>query len=192
MSTVEGPKALICFMLTGSINLVFQGASWLLWLIGLAAPLEYRSKFHIENWRPPVRRFASRTTILLRAIQDELFRDVRLRDLKDRKPLLIINAAELRTGSAFYFSANDRGSWRLGRLALTDVSLAYAVTASAAFPMFLPALDEVPPFDRRDGSRRVERVSLTDGGVLRQPRARAALARPRAFDKPQRPSAIMN
>ena len=41
----------------------------------------------------------------------------------------------------------------------------YAVTASAAFPIFLPALDEVLPFDRRDGSRRVERISLTDGGV---------------------------
>lgn len=31
--------------------------------------------------------------------------------------------------------------------------------------MFLPALDEIKPFDRRDGSRRVERISLTDGGV---------------------------
>jgi NTE family protein len=31
--------------------------------------------------------------------------------------------------------------------------------------MFLPALDEVMPFDRRDGSRRVERISLSDGGV---------------------------
>jgi NTE family protein len=93
------------------------------------------------------------------------FGEVRVRDLKNRKPLLIINAAELRTGSAFYFSADDSGSWRLGRLALTDLSLAYAVTASAAFPMFLPAFDEVLPFDRRDGSRRVERVSLTDGGV---------------------------
>jgi NTE family protein len=90
---------------------------------------------------------------------------MRLRDLKDRKPLLIINAAELRTGSAFYFSTKDSGSWRLGRLAITNISLAYAVTASAAFPMFLPALDEVLPFDRWDGSRRMERVSLTDGGV---------------------------
>lgn len=90
---------------------------------------------------------------------------MRLRDLKDRKPLLIINAAELRTGSAFYFSAKDSGSWRLGTLALTDIPLAHAVTASAAFPIFLPALDEVLPFDRRDGSRRIERVSLTDGGV---------------------------
>jgi NTE family protein len=163
--TMEGPKALFCFMLTGTINLAFQAVAWLLWFVGLMAPRGHCSKFRIDNWRPPMRRFASRTTILRRAIHDELFRGVRLRDLKDRKALLIITAAELRTGSAFYFSANDSGSWRLGRLALTDITLAYAVTASAAFPMLLPALDEVLPFDRRDGSRRFERVSLTDGGV---------------------------
>ena len=163
--TTEGPKALLCVAVTGSINLAFQTVSWLLWGIGLVSPREYRSKFRIENWHPPVRRFASRTTILRRAIHDELFSGVRLHDLKDREPLLIINAAELRTGSAFYFTAKDSGSWRLGKLALTDIPMAYAVTASAAFPMFLPALDEVLPFDRRDGSRRVDRVSLTDGGV---------------------------
>lgn len=95
------------------------------------SPRKYRSKFRIKNWHPPVRRFASRTTILRRAIHDELFSGMRLRNLKDRKPLLIINAAELRTGSAFYFTAKDSGSWRLGRLALTDIPLAYAVTASA-------------------------------------------------------------
>jgi NTE family protein len=153
--TTEGPKALLCVAVTGSINLAFQTVSWLLWGIGLVSPREYRSKFRIENWHPPVRRFASRTTILRRAIHDELFSGVRLHDLKDREPLLIINAAELRTGSAFYFTAKDSGSWRLGKLALTDIPMAYAVTASAAFPMFLPALDEVLPFDLLDGRNKV-------------------------------------
>ena len=78
---------------------------------------------------------------------------------------MIVNAAELRTGSAFYFTPNESGSWRLGRLAQPEVTLAHAVTASAANPMFLPALDESLPFDKRDGARRVERVILTDGGV---------------------------
>jgi hypothetical protein len=31
--------------------------------------------------------------------------------------------------------------------------------------MFLPAIDVVVPFDRHDGSWRVERISLSDGGV---------------------------
>lgn len=163
--TTEGVKALLCAVLTGSINLAFHAASWGVWAIGLAAPAKHRRKFRIENWHPPVRRFASRTTILRRAIHDGLFPGMRLRDLKDRDPLLVINAAELRTGSAFYFTARESGSWRLGRLALTDIPLAHAVTASAAYPLFLPAIDERLPFDRRDGSRRVERVNLTDGGV---------------------------
>ncbi|HVY20693.1 MAG TPA: patatin-like phospholipase family protein [Bauldia sp.] len=163
--TAEGPKALLCAALTGAINVAFLVASWLLWLLSLVAPPARRSNFRLDNWHPPVRRFASRTTILRRAIDDELFKGTRLRDLKDRNPFLIINVAELRTGSAFYFTAKDSGSWRLGKLALTNITLAHAVTASAAFPMYLPALDEVAAFDRRDGSRRVERVSLTDGGV---------------------------
>ena len=163
--TTEGLKALICAVLTGVINLVFLAVSWLLWLFSLLLAPEWRKPFRLENWHPPLRRFASRTTIFRRAIDNELFKGLRLSDLARRKPFLIIGAAELRTGSAFYFTAAESGSWRIGRLARTNVSVAEAVTASAAYPLFLPALDEVLPFDRRDGSRRTERVSLTDGGV---------------------------
>ncbi|WP_338702064.1 patatin-like phospholipase family protein (plasmid) [Bradyrhizobium sp. 26S5] len=163
-SSSEGPKALLCATMTGSINLVLLLVSWIVWVLSFAMPPERRGKLQIAGWRP-IRRFASRTTILRRAMDQKLFNGARLRDLKGKTPLLIINAAEMRTGSAFYFSANESGSWRLGRLARPDIPLAYAVTASAAFPMFLPAFDEVLPFDRRDGSRRVERVSLSDGGV---------------------------
>jgi NTE family protein len=163
--TTEGPKAFLCAAITGSINIVFQTVSWLLWAGSLAVRPEHRARFRINGWHPPVRRFASRTTILRRAMDSELFHGAVLRGLKDRKPFLVISAAELRTGSAFYFTARESGSWRLGRLALTEIPLAHAVAASAAYPMFLPAIDEVMPFDRRDGSRRVERVSLSDGGV---------------------------
>ena len=88
-----------------------------------------------------------------------------MNELKSGKPFLIINAAELRTGSAFYFTAKESGSWRLGTLPGTEIALAHAVTASAAYPLLLPALDERLRFIRRDGSRHIERVSLTDGGV---------------------------
>jgi NTE family protein len=98
-------------------------------------------------------------------MDDQLFNGKRLDALDAGKPFLVINAAELRTGSAFYFTARESGSWRLGRLASGDTTLAHAVTASAAYPMFLPALDQVLPFNKRDGSRRMERVSLSDGGV---------------------------
>jgi NTE family protein len=118
-----------------------------------------------ENWHLPFRRFASRTTILRRTMDDELFKGKRLSEPQGRRPLLIVNAAELRTDSASTSLRTSQDHWRLGRLAQPDVTLAHAVTASAAYPMFLPALDEDLPFDKRDGARRVERVSLADGGV---------------------------
>ncbi|WP_292590041.1 patatin-like phospholipase family protein [Mesorhizobium sp.] len=163
--TPEGLKALLCWLLIGTTNLLFTALTWLLWLGSLILPRGARPPSQTESWHLPFRRFASRTTILRRAIDDELFKGKRLRDLQGRRPLLVINAAELRTGSAFYFTPNQSGSWRLGRLASPEVTLAHAVTASAAYPMFLPALDEELPFDKRDGARRSERVTLTDGGV---------------------------
>lgn len=163
--TSEGARALVCGTLIGAANLLFVALTRLLWFGRLLLPARIRPHWQMENWHLPFRRFASRTTILRRAIDDVLFKGKRLRDLQGRRPLLVVNAAELRTGSAFYFTPNQSGSWRLGRLATPDVTLAHAVTASAAYPMFLPALDEELSFDKRDGARRSERVTLTDGGV---------------------------
>lgn len=163
--TAEGGKALLCWLLIAPINLLFVVFTWVLWLGSLTVPVRSRPRFPNETWHLPFHRFASRTTIFCKAIDRELFKGMRLRHLKERSPLLVINAAELRTGSAFYFTGNESGSWRLGRLANPDTSLAYAVTASAAYPLFLPALDDSLSFDKRDGARRCERVSLSDGGI---------------------------
>lgn len=163
--TAEGPKAVLCWAVVGTINLIFVAGSNLMRLLALFLPIEKQKIWWFNDWHPPIRRFASRTTIFRRALDSALFKGARVNDLKDDKPLLIINAADLCTGTAFYFTAKESGSWRLGKLAYTDITLAHAVTASAAFPLFLPALDEQLPFNRRDDSRRVERVSLTDGGV---------------------------
>lgn len=106
--TTEGLKALICAALTGAINLGFLTVSWFLWLFSLLLAAENRQPFRLENWHPPIRRFASRTTIFRRAVDNELFNGLRLSDLVRRKPFLIIGAAELRTGSAFYFTARSQ------------------------------------------------------------------------------------
>lgn len=163
--TGEGIKALACAILLGAANLIFIGITWLVWLAACLMPANARPRWRTDNWHLPFRRFASRTTIFRKAVDRELFQGRKLSDLRGHAPLLIINAAELRTGSAFYFSPKKSGSWRLGRLAQPDITLAHAVTASAAYPLLLPALDEDLPFDKRDGARRVERVTLTDGGV---------------------------
>jgi NTE family protein len=164
-TTPEGLNAVVCSLLVGCVNMVIILLNWLVWLLSLLAAPENRKQWRFESWHSPIKRFASRTTILRRAIDAEVFKGMRLRALRGKEPLLIINAAELRTGSAFYFSAGESGSWRFGKLASPDITLAHAVTASAAYPLFLPALDESLPFDRRDGSRVAERLVLTDGGV---------------------------
>ena len=165
MLTVDGPKALICWALVGTVNVAYLVFSALVRVMLRLVSFEKRRRWQLENWYPPVRRFASRTTIFRRALDDELFNRARMNDLSSAKPMLVINAAELRTGSAFYLTANESGSWRLGSLQNNDIALAHAVAASAAYPLLLPSLDERLPFVRRDGSAHIERIALSDGGV---------------------------
>lgn len=163
--TSEGLRALVSSVFVGLANFLVVCLARAAWLLSFLAPPERRAEWRFEGWHSPFRRFASRTTILRKAMDNEIFKGATLRSLPSSKPLLIVNAADLRTGSAFYFSARESGSWRRGKVATTDIPLAHAVTASAAYPLFLPALDEDIPFNRKDGSRVVERVTLTDGGV---------------------------
>ena len=140
MLTVDGPKALICWALVGTVNVAFLVFSAFVRLMMRLVSSEKRAGWQLENWYPPVRRFASRTTIFRRALDDELFNGARMNDLTSAKSMLVINAAELRTGSAFYLTANESGSWRLSSLQNNDIALAHAVAASAAYPLFLPSL----------------------------------------------------
>jgi NTE family protein len=120
---------------------------------------------HIESFtiRSPLHRFASRTSLLEAALDDVLFHGARLQDLPKR-PHIVINATELRTGSAFRFGTIESGSWRWGKLHRNDATIAHAVAASSAYPLFLPAFDETLTFEK-DGALKNSRVLLTDGGV---------------------------
>lgn len=76
----------------------------------------------------------------------------------------VINACDLRSGTAFRFGSQLTSSSRWGRLVDTP-DLATAVAASAAYPLLLPTLDRSWTFEDRDGHRAEHRVLLTDGGV---------------------------
>src|SRR3546814_602998 len=76
---------------------------------------------------------------------------------------VVLNATELRTGTAFRFGSKESGSWRYGRLVKTP-TVSAAVAASAAFPALLPLFDEHLVFEN-SGSHARHRVMLTDGGV---------------------------
>ena len=164
LTTTEGLRALYCWVILFFVNGVLFALSRASWVISLLFPSDQRHQWQIDVGHAPVRRFASRTTIL-RRVFDDVFEGRLIRELPADGPLLIILSADLRSGSAFYFSRQSSGSWRLQELADADVSLSHAVTASAAYPLLLPALDDVLPFNKKDGTRREERVSLTDGGI---------------------------
>jgi NTE family protein len=162
LTTSEGVRALLCFLLFAPIQFVRP----LLRLAMRLLPKSWALRVRCEAWlrEPPMRRFASRTTILRRALSDTVFDGKMLPDLRGNRPKLIVVACELCTKSAFYFSPDGVGSWRLGETDPSSIEIAHAVAASAAYPVFLPALDEYLTFNKKGVVRR-QRVILTDGGV---------------------------
>lgn len=164
-TTLEGAKALICWILIVPLNILVKFLEILIWVVSWGLKPEHRSRWRSVNLYSPIRRFASRTTVLQRVFDEDVFGGSKIQDLARDRPLLVLTAADLRKGSAFYFSPRSSGSWRLGEIADNNVTVGCAVAASAAYPTVLPALDLTFPFNMRDGTRREERVSLTDGGV---------------------------
>jgi NTE family protein len=111
----------------------------------------------------PLRRWASRTTILRRTFSS-LFGGRMLPELRSDRPRLFIVACELRAKAAFYFTADRIHCWRYGSADSSQVEIAQAVAASASYPVALPALDEYMNFEK-NGVTTTRRVTLTDGGV---------------------------
>ena len=116
------------------------------------------------NVEPLPRQWVNRTTAA---------RDVFTRILGDgsisepeRDIHVILNACDLRSGSAFRFGSAESGCSRYGRLTDNTVPVALAVAASAAYPVALPALDVRWDFTGPGGHVTTERLLLTDGGVF--------------------------
>ncbi len=119
-----------------------------------------------EKVRPPFRRWVSRTTAFEDILRECLFRDLVLTSRRRGDIDIVLNACELRTGSAFRFGSRESACWRFGRLVDNDVPVALAVAASAAYPLLLPAIDRSVTFADREGRKFTGRVVLTDGGVF--------------------------
>jgi NTE family protein len=158
-----GIRVAAAFVVIGLVTLGVALIKTLIKLASLITPRALAAHFERFDIRSPLHRFASRTTLLEAALDDRLFKDASLNDLP-AQPHLVINATELRTGSAFRFGTMESGSWRWGKLHRNNVSVAHAVAASAAYPLFLPAFDETLTFEK-DGALSDSRVILTDGGV---------------------------
>ncbi|MCP5433070.1 MAG: patatin-like phospholipase family protein [Alphaproteobacteria bacterium] len=137
-------------------------------LIGALASLtaDWRVKAKLRRWlRARRRRPVTRTDFLERVLRDaDLIGEVTMAELPAGRPRLVVNAAELATQTAFRFTTDGSGSWRTGPVVGVDFKLSEAVTASAAFPLLLPAIDR--EYDFQFGDKIVRRrVLLTDGGI---------------------------
>jgi NTE family protein len=158
-----GIKVAAAFVVVGTVALAVAAIKAAVKIIGMVTPRSLAAHFERFDIRSPLHRFASRTSLLESVLDDLLFKQAPLNDLPAR-PHLVINTTELRTGSAFRFGTMESGSWRWGKLHRNEVSVAHAVAASAAYPLFLPAFDETLTFDK-NGTLSSARVLLTDGGI---------------------------
>ena len=158
ISTTEGLKALLTVAALAADRSLASLARLILRMLGLRHRVQ-------GDWlrRSPIRRRASRTTIL-RRVFDRIFDSQTLPELRSDRPKLILVACELQAKSAFYFASDAVGSWQLGAATPEGIQIGHAVAASAAYPVALPALDEMMTFTK-EGVTAERRVILTDGGV---------------------------
>ncbi len=118
----------------------------------------------VSRWSWPLRCHYSRTHVLADAIADVVGAqncDAPTRQGKS----IVFNACELRTGTAFRMSNERFGTWRYGWAPASELRIADAVAASAAYPPLLPPFDWSRPFER-NGKTKMHRVIVTDGGVF--------------------------
>ena len=159
----ETPRIAVAIVVAGVMALIgrlVQLAGFLLGLVGVGRLLMPRLG---EKFLDLLPRFASRTTAFERHLAGCYFRNVRMDEVRRKGLTVVLNAAELRTETAFRYGSSESGCWRFGRLVETP-RVATAVASSAAFPALLPAIDRRLEFENK-GARTVERAIITDGGV---------------------------
>jgi NTE family protein len=106
----------------------------------------------------------SRTDLFRNVLDHEVYDGARLGSPRRNGMQIVVGACELRYGTAFRFGNDVSGDWRRGSLTDNDLDVAFAVAASAAYPVFLPALDRTWTF-RKGAVENRHRVCLSDGGV---------------------------
>jgi len=159
----ETPKIILAIISSGTMAVLGSVFKYAVMVLGL---------FKIGgSWLPAIAtrmttiipRFASRSTAFERHLRKSIFGERLVNEVARQNLDVVLNATELRTGTAFRYGSKESGTWRYGRLIKTP-TVAKAVAASAAFPALLPSFDEVLRFDD-NGSQKKHRVMITDGGV---------------------------
>lgn len=159
-------KILATVLVTGTLSLLLAAVSSLATLaqrwVGVRTGWAVRAIKRFSRGLPV---WGSLTSAFERALDRRLFSG-RTVDQVQRSGLnAIINACDLRSGTAFRFGSEKSGGWRYGILDGSPLTVAKAVAASAAFPLLLAPLVETFRFEK-NGRSYEDTVSLTDGGVF--------------------------
>lgn len=151
---------------SGLVATITFAARFVLGMIELLLPRRSKAKgVFSQRLQPPFRRWVTRTQALEQTLKDLVFGNSVVTAKRRENLNVVINACELRTGTAFRFGSRESGSWRFGIIDGNNVEVATAVAASAAYPALLPAIDRYLNFINRKGEQSKKRVILTDGGV---------------------------
>jgi NTE family protein len=160
------PKILATVVVHGLLGLVLIPVRW---LARLARWCTGWNELPLVKWLSllpeslPV--WGSLTTAFERSLEKSLYSGITLGSTRTGDIEVVINACELKTGTAFRFGSSVAGGWRYGSIVGSpSIPVSKAVAASAAFPALLPPLIEEFEFEQ-GGIRRRAVVSLTDGGV---------------------------
>ncbi len=113
----------------------------------------------------PTMRAVSRTDAFEWVLRDTIFTDVNLNSSTRGGIEVVIGACELSTGTAFRFGSRASGGSWWGEVRDNNIPLSLAIAASAAYPLFLPALDKEFSFIKDSNESETRRLILTDGGV---------------------------
>lgn len=162
----EAPKILATLLLTGTLSLILS-------LVSIVASRARRwlgfPTRRLEDWLAALARrlpvWGSLTTAFEAALARRLFGDRTIDRVQQPGLTTIVNACDLRTGTAFRFGSKKSGGWRYGEITGNRPTVAKAVAASAALPILLPPLVETFDFKKK-GQKHRHTVSLTDGGVF--------------------------
>lgn len=163
--STETPKIMGTLLFTGLLTVFLQTltASFSLLRNLLGIPT-LKIEIFITSLARRLPVWGNLTTAFESVLEKRLFKGKTLEDVDKPSLSVIINACDLKTGTAFRFGSEKSGGWRYGSVVGKSISVAKAVAASAAFPILLPPLIENFEFEK-GGQQYRATVSLTDGGV---------------------------
>jgi NTE family protein len=166
LMTLEFPKIIGTLVINGGVTLLTAIVRRLLGFVRWASgwsPHHFLTALSALEEALPF--WGSLTTAFEALLSSELFGNTSMQEVRIAPLEVIINACDLRTGTAFRFGSKKSGGWRYGQVVNGGaLSVAKAVAASAAFPALLPPLIETFEFMQRGQVHR-QTLVLSDGGV---------------------------